>query len=151
MAGRFYSLPLDAISVTNDADQDIWSLGTASTKQLILHEFRLTTTNTTDERLRMQLVRRTAVGSGGSAVTANALDQGNAIAAATTCRVLDTAPGTGSTIIDCFQWGQQGEFLYLPTPETRPVMSVSGFLSLHLQTAVGGTRTWSGSVKFEEI
>ncbi len=151
MAGRFYSLPLDAISVTTDADQDIWGLGTAATKQLVLHEFRLTSSNTTDERLRMQLIRRTAVGSGGGAVTANALDQGNAIAAATTCRVLDTTPGSGSTILDCFQWGQQGEFLWLPTPETRVVMAVSSFLCLHLQTAAGGTRTWSGSVKFEEI
>jgi|SRR6185295_3181992 len=151
MATRAYILPLDAISVTNDADQDIFGLGTSATKQLILHEIRLSTSNTTDERLRMQLIRRTGVGSGGSAVTASPADQGNAIAASTTCRVLDTAPGTGSTILHCFQWSQQGEFLYLPAPEDRLVVSVSAFLVLHLQTAVGGTRTWSGSVTFEEI
>lgn len=151
MAGRLYTMVLDAISVTTDADQDVWSLGTAATKQLVLHEFRVSATTSAEEPLRMQLVRRTAVGSGGSAGTITALDQGNAFTAVTTGRLLDTTPGTGTTLLDAMEWNQKGEYLYLPTPETRIVLSASSFLSLHIQTAAGGTRTWSGSVKFEEV
>ncbi len=150
MAGRIYTVPLDAISVTTDADQDIFGIASNSAKQVILHGFSLTSSYTTDERLRLRLIRRTAVGSGGSAATSVAADQGNAIAATATVRTLDTTPGTGSTILNGWQWSQQGELLYLPTPELREVMSVSSFLALNLQTAAGGTRTWSGWVRWEE-
>lgn len=153
MAGRLYTQPLDAISVTNDGDQDIWGLGTASTKQAILHGFSLTSTTaqSTDEPVRLRLIRRTAVGSGGSAGTNVAVDQGNAVAASVTSRLLDTTPGTGSTILNGWEWSQKGELLYLPTPEMRDVLSVSSFLCLNLQTAMGGTRTWSGWVRWEEL
>ncbi len=150
--GRLYTLVLDAISVTTDADQDIWELSNSSAKQVILHSFAISSAQTTDTRLRMQLIRRTASGSGGSSGTVTALDQGNAIASVVTAEVLNTTPGTGSTLLHGFQWSQQGEYLYLPTPDMRPVVSVSSFLCLHLQTAAGaGTQTWSGSVVFEEF
>jgi hypothetical protein len=151
MAGRLYTLPLDAISVTNDADQDIWELSNSSAKQAILHGFSLTSSYTTDERARLRLVRRTASGSGGSAGTVLALDQGNAVASIVTAEVLNTTPGTTSNILKGWQWSQQGELLYLPTPEMRPVLSVSSFLCLNLQVALGGTRTWSGWVTWEEV
>ena len=64
---------------------------------------------------------------------------------------LVTTPGTIGDIIKGWQWSQQGELLYLPTPEMREVLSVSSFLCLHLQTAVGGTRTWSGWICWEEF
>jgi hypothetical protein len=151
MAGRIYTAPLDAISVTNDADQDIWEIASAATKQVILHGFSLTSSHTTDERARLRLIRRTASGSGGSAATVIAVDQGNAVATAATVEVLNTTPGTGSSILNGWQWSQQGELLYLPTPELRDVISVSSFLCLNLQTALGGTRTWSGWVRYEEV
>ena|SRR5688572_2506919 len=151
MAGRIYTLPLDAISVTTDADQDIWGLSNTNAKQVILHGFSLTSTYTTDERARLRLIRRTAVGSGGSAGTVLAVDQGNAIASVVTARVLDTTPGSGASILNGWQWSQQGELLYLPTPELRDVISVSSFLCLNLQVALGGTRTWSGWVRWEEV
>ena len=150
MAGRMYTLPLDAISVTNDADQDIWELSNSSAKQVILHGFSLTSSYTTDERARLRLVRRTASGSGGSAGTILAADQGNAIASIVTAEVLNTTPGTTTNILKGWQWSQQGELLYLPTPEMREVISVSSFLCLNLQVALGGTRTWSGWVTWEE-
>lgn len=149
--GRIYTLPLDAISVTNDADQDIWELANTSAKQVILHGFSLTSAYTTDERVRLRLIRRTATGSGGSAGTVLAVDQGNAIASVVTADVLQTTPGTGTNILNGWTWSQQGELLYLPTPEMRDVISVSSFLALNLQTALGGTRTWSGWVRWEEF
>lgn len=151
MAGRIYTVPLDAISVTNDADQDIWEISNTASKQVVLHGFSLTSATTTDERVRLQLVRRTATGSGGSSGTVLAVDQGNAIASAVTFKTLQTTPGTTSNLLNGWQWSQQGELLYLPTPELRDVISVSSFLCLHLQTAMGGTRTWSGWVRWEEF
>ena len=151
MAGRLYTLPLDALSVTTDGDQDIWELSNSSGKQVILHGFSLTSAHTTDERARLRLVRRTATGSGGSAGTVLAVDQGNAIATAVTAELLNTTPGATSNILKAWQWSQQGELLYLPTPEMRPVLSVSSFLCLNLQVALGGTRTWSGWVTWEEL
>lgn len=151
MGGRIYSVPLDAISVTTDADQDIFGIGSNSAKQVILHGFSLSSSYTTDERARLRLIRRTAVGSGGSAATSIAADQGNAIAATATVRTLDTTPGTGASILNGWQWSQQGELLYLPTPELRDVISVSSFLCLNLQVALVGTRTWSGWVRWEEF
>lgn len=150
MAGRIYTLPLDAISVTNDADQDIFELSSNSAKQVILHGFSLTSAQTTDERVRLQLIRRTASGSGGSAGTILAVDQGNAVASTVTAEVLNTTPGAGTNILNGWTWSQQGELLYLPTPEMRDVISVSSWLCLHLQTAMGGTRAWSGWVRWEE-
>lgn len=150
MAGRMYTVPLDTISVTNDADQDIWELSNSSAKQVILHGFSLTSAYTTDERARLRLVRRTASGSGGGTGTVLALDQGNAIASAVTVETLNTTPGATTNILKAWQWSQQGELLYLPTPEMRPVLSVSSFLCLNLQVALGGTRSWSGWVTWEE-
>lgn len=151
MAGRLYTVPLDNISVTNDADQDIWELSNSSAKQVILHGFSLTSAYTTDERARLRLVRRTTSGSGGGSGTVLAVDQGNAIASAVTVETLNTTPGSTSNILKAWQWSQQGELLYLPTPDMRPVLSVSSFLCLNLQVALGGTRTWSGWVTWEEI
>lgn len=151
MPGRIYTVPLDAISVTNDADQDIFEIASNSAKQVILHGFSLTSAYTTDERARLRLIRRTASGSGGGTGTSQAADQGNAIAATATVETLNTTPGTGANILCGFQWSQQGELLYLPTPELRDVISVSSFLCLNLQIALGGTRTWSGWIRWEEF
>jgi hypothetical protein len=146
-----YTVPLDAISVTNDADQDIWEISSNSTKQVILHGFSLSSAYTTDERARLRLIRRTASGSGGGTATVLASDQGNGTAAGSTVETLNTTPGTGANILKGFQWSQQGELLYLPTPEMREVISTSSFLCLNLQIALGGTRTWSGWITFEEF
>jgi hypothetical protein len=147
---RLYSVPLDAISVTTDADQDIWELTAPATKLLVLHSFSLTSSQTTDERVRLRLMRRTAGGTGGSNTTEVPLDAGNAVAATGALVTLATTPGTAGDIIAGWQWSQQGELLYLPTPEMRVVVAASGRLALNLQSATGGTRTWSGYVTWAE-
>jgi hypothetical protein len=151
MAGRIYTIPLNAITVTNDADQDIWELVNAATKKCVLHGFSLTSNHTTDERVHLRLCRRSTTGSGGSGATEAAVDEGNSIAATAALATLVTTPGTIGAILAAWQWSQQNELLYLPTPEIRPVISESGRLCLNLQTAVGANRTWCGWVKWEEL
>lgn len=147
---RLYFVPLDAISVTTDADQDIWELTAGSGKIVVLHAFSLTSAQTTDERVRLRLMRRTAAGTGGSALTEVPLDAGNAVGATAAVVALATTPGTAGDILKGWQWSQQGELLYLPTPEMRPIVAASGRIALNLQSAVGGTRTWSGYVTWSE-
>lgn len=148
--GRMYTVALDNLSVTNDADQDIWELVNAAGKQCILHGFSLTSAQTSDERARLRLVRRSTTGSGGSAATEEPLDEGNTVSPNAAVNVLVTTPGTASHYLKTWRWSQQNELLYLPTPEMRPIVAASGRLALNLQTALGGTRNWDGWVVWEE-
>lgn len=148
--GRLYTCPIDSVSVTA-ATQDIWELTAPATKILVLHAFSLTSSYQTDERARLTLLRRSTAGSGGSAATEVALDPGNAVAATGALVTLATTPGTAGAILHGWRWSQQGELLYLPTPEMRPVVEASGRLALYLGAALGGTRTWSGYVTWEEL
>lgn len=148
---RLYVIPFDALTVTNDADQDIWELVAPAAGPCILHGFSLTSATTTDERVRLRLVRRSTTGSGGSASTEVPLEDGNTMAAGAALSTLVTTPGTIGDILKGWQWSQQGELLYLPTPELRPSISVSARLALNLQTAVASSRTWSGWCSWEEV
>lgn len=150
MANLVYYVPLDALSVTTDADQDLFEIVAAASKRVILHGFSLSSTYTTDERVRLRLLQRTTTGSGGSGATEVAADDGNDTAATAAVSTLVTTPGTAGDILAGFQWSQQGELLFLPTPEMRPVVAKSSRLALNINSAVGGTRTWSGWVCWEE-
>lgn len=87
MASLVYYVPFDALSVTTDADQDIFELTAAASKRVILHGISLTSSYTTDERARLRLMQRTTAGSGGSGATEVAADDGN------------TMPGTTAILI----------------------------------------------------
>ena len=148
--GRIYAQPLENLQVTTDADQDIFEMVAGSAKPVTLHGFSLTSATTTDERVRLRLVRRSTTGSGGSAGTEVPIDDDDTTTIATALSTLVTTPGTIGDIIKCWRWSQQGELLYLPTPEMRPVLTAGARLSLNLQTAVASTRSWDGWVVWEE-
>lgn len=148
---RMYVIPFDELSVTTDADQDIWELVAGSTTPCVLHGFSLTSSNTTDERARLRLVRRSTTGSGGGAATEVPLDDGNTMTATAALSTLVTTPGTIGDILKSWRWSQQNELLYLPTPELRPTIVAAQRLCLNLQAALGGTRTWAGWVAWEEL
>lgn len=149
-----YVVPFDELAVTPDADQDIFQLVAGSGSPCVLHAFSLTSTNTTDERARLRLVRRTTTGSGGSpeGVTTLpvALDDDLTMAALAVVSTLVTIPGTLSEVLKAWRWSQQNELLYLPTPELRPTIVAGGRLCLNLQALLGGARTWAGWVAWEE-
>jgi len=152
MANLVYYVPLDAISVTTDTDQDIFEIVAAASKRVILHGFSLTSAYTTDERVRLRLMQRTTTGTGGSGLTEVAADDGNDTAATAAVSSLVTTPGTAGDILAGFQWSQQGELLFLPTPEMRPVVAKSARIALNVNTTgVASTRVWSGWVCWEEM
>ena len=149
--GRVYSVPFENLSVTNDSDQDIFEIVNGSTSALVLLGFELYSATTSDERVRLRLLRRSTTGTGGSAATEVPLDGGNTVSAAAAVSTLVTAPGTAGSILKAWYWSQLSPLIYLPTPEEQVIVSPSGRVALNLLTAVASTRNWSGFVKWCEI
>jgi hypothetical protein len=63
----------------------------------------------------------------------------------------NTSPSTEGTILHSDCWNVLNGYVWIPTPECRPVISPSGRLIIELQTAPGDALTMSGTVYFEEI
>lgn len=147
---RVFTAPLDAITVTTDADQDIIEMVGASGYPFALLSIELYSSLTTDERVRLRLVRRSTTGSGGTGLTEIKNDAGSA-APQTAVSTLVTTPGTIGDIGPCFYWSQLGPFIYRPTPEEIIEVASGGRLCLNLQSAVASSRTWSGYVTWREV
>lgn len=145
------TIPFDNLSVTNDSDQDIFELVGASGYPFILLAFELYSALTTDERVRLRLVRRSTTGSGGSAVTEVKTDGGNGSTIQVAGSTLVTSPGTIGDIIKPFYWSQLAPLIYRPTPEEQVEIVSGGRLCLNLETAVASTRSWSGYAVVKEV
>lgn len=145
-----YTVPFDNLTVTNDSDQDLWELTAPAAKAVRLHHFEVYSATTSDERVRLRLLRRTTAGSGGAGATEVATD-GAAAAVGTAVVTLNTTPGTAGDVLLAWYWSQLSPLIYLPTPECRIVVPPSGRIALNLETAVASSRNWSGFVVFEEI
>ena len=94
-----YAIPFDNLTVTNDSDQDIIEITAPSDAAVKIHRIVLNSATTTDERVRLRLVRRSTNGSGGSAATEVPID-GTAAAVGTAGVTLVTTPGTIGAIMD---------------------------------------------------
>lgn len=150
--GRLVEFPLNALSVTNDSDQDIFELIAGATWPFEFWGFYLSSALLTAEAVNLQLViGRSSTGSGGGAVTGKQVDVGNSTTVRTTCNSLVTTPGSAGTAADCFEWTQLDRLVYQPVPQLRYEISAATRLSLHLSSAVGTTRTWAGGVFLKEI
>lgn len=148
--GRIVYCPLPDLSVTNDADQDIWELATPATHHFLLHGWELTSASEVAEVVTLRLLRGTASGSvGGAGTEVNAdEDAGTLVGVVET---LNTTPGTDGAILQTFEWEQLGPVGMIYTPEMRILMQESGFLKLNLETALGATTVWNGWLCWEEL
>lgn len=145
-----YLVPFDNLSVTNDADQDIFELTAPSDAAVKLIGFELYSATTSDERVRLRLVRRSTAGSGGAgAVEVPANGTSAALGAAVV--QLNTTPGTVGDILLSWYWSQLSPLTYAPIPESMIIVPPSGRIALNLETAVASTRNWSGWLKFAEL
>lgn len=150
MNGLKYQAGFENVTLT-DAAQDIIFLATSSSVPILVHSIRLTAGVTTDVRARMQIVRRSTAGSGGSSITVSKLHGRNTVTAATTATYLRTTPGTVGDVVHGEQWSLLVPFDYTPVPEGRIHVPVSGFIGLHLVAGTGASRVISGSITFEEL
>lgn len=148
--GLIYSASFENVSIT-DAAQDILFLASSASVPILVHAIRVTAGVTTDVRARTQIVRRSTAGSGGTGITPAEYFGRNSVAAATVATVGRTTPGTIGDILHAEQWSLLVPFEWIPTPEMRPHVPVSGFLGLHLIAGTGAARVMSGSVIFEEL
>lgn len=148
--GLMYSAPFENVTIT-DAAQDIVFLATSSSVPLVIHSFRVSAGVTTDVRARIQVVRRSTAGSGGTGITPSASYGRNTVSAATTATYARTTPGTVGNVLHAEQWSLLVPFEWLLTPEMRIQVPVSGFVGLHLAAGTGASRVMSGSVTFEEL
>jgi hypothetical protein len=146
--GRIYSGAIDIADAGTDADQDIFVLASGSANKVVLHEFEIYSDTAIAASLKLELVRRTGAGTGGTAITEEEHDPDNTVA--NTCSMTTDAetPGTISgAALKNFWWEQIGPLIYRPAPEDRIIMDVSQFLALNLLTspanaAIGGYVTW---------
>jgi hypothetical protein len=142
-----YTAPIDIADAGTDADQDIFVLATGASEKAILHGFEIYSDTTTAAALKLELVRRSGGGTGGTAITEEDIDQA-ADATATAAVTTDVeTPGTGIAVLKNYYWEQLGPLSYWPTPEIREKLDVSGFIALNLLTspanaAIGGWVVW---------
>ena len=147
--GRMVYCPLDDLQVTDDADQDIWEIMTASTNKAILHGWELTSAATTAEAVQLRLLRGSDTGNGSPATPVKADDDDGAITASVDSLAL--IPGADEGILQTFRWEQLGPLGQIYTPEMRIIIPESSYLKLNLETALAGTTEWDGWICWEEF
>ena len=145
---RIYTGAIDIANAGTDADQDIFVLATSSSVKAVLHEFEIYSNATAAASLKLELVRRTGAGTGGTPITEEEHDPDNSTAATVAMTTDAEGPGTISgAALKNFYWEQLGPLIYRPAPEDRIIIDVSSFLALNLLTnpasaAIGGYVTW---------
>jgi hypothetical protein len=146
---RMYAAAGENLAFGGTADRSLFEIKAGSAQIVVVHGFRVTSDYTTDERARLRLAYYSTDGTG-TAITETKLNSGNGnpnLAAV----IHTVTPGTVGGIIDAWRWSQQGELLFLPTPELRPILQASERLALNLQAALGAARNWSFSLWWEEL
>ena len=146
--GRMVQAPLNSVTIGADATQDLWSLMAAATNKLILHGWEISSDSLAAVLLECTLLRLSAVGSVGAALTEVMLDTDDG-AITGSARAGDTTPGTPGDVLAGFQWEQLGPLGIIYTPEMRPVIEVSTGIALVCNTA--DAFEMSGWICWEEL
>lgn len=154
--GRMYSAVLDAVSVS--AVADLFFLAAPTDAVVVVHEIKISQdAGETSEQLPLMVFRTTTDNSAvGTANTPNPLQVGDPAFGGT---VRTNITGGSLSAETTLLWRDSQNVLngwhYLPTPETRPVLSpiagTAGRLSIKLDAAPTAALTFSGYVIFEEI
>jgi len=151
VAARVYTAPIDFVSFGGTSDRSLWELKAPADRQIIFHAFSVTSAQgaVAPEVARLVLARYSTDGTG-TAVTEVKTNGDNSLAPEGTL-IHSVTPGTPGDVLKAWLWSQQGELLYLPTPEIREVIPAGGRLALNLVTALAAARNWSGWISWEEV
>jgi hypothetical protein len=151
VAARIYTAPFDYLTFGGTGDRSFWELKAPADRQIILHGFSVTSLKgiTAAEAARLKLARYTTDGTG-TAVTEVKTNGDNSLAPEGTL-IHTVTPGTLGDVLKAWIWSQQGELLYLPTPEMREVLPAGTRVALNLVTALAAGTSWSGWVSWEEV
>ena len=147
--GRMYSAVFEEVAVA--AAEDLFEINAAADSVVVIHGFEISQSSDTDsEQLNLLVHRGTTSGSVGAAPTARPLEMGDA-AFGGTVETNNTTQGTEGTHLHSASFNVLNGYIWIPTPECRPVISPSGRIIIELQTAPADALTMSGTVYFEEI
>ena len=146
--GRMYSVVMDAVAVT--AAQDLIRISAPSDAIVVIHEVKVTQENTeTSDQVAIQLQRSSTDGTG-SAATPEQFESGDPAFGGTAVTNLTVATTLsdllwreGFNVLNGFHW--------LPTPETRIVVSPSARFVVRIDDAPAASTTVTAVVLFEEI
>jgi hypothetical protein len=144
-----YSISFEEVSVS--AAQDLFEIVAPADCAVVLHAVYVSQVDsTTSEMLSLLFHLGSTSGSGGTTPTAHPLALGDA-AFGGTVEVNNTSQSTEGNILhsDCFN--VLNGYVYLPTPETRIVISPSDRLIVELQEAPDSALTMYGTAIIEEI
>lgn len=154
-----YTAVFNAVNVT--AQQDLFELTSASDSVTIIHAIELSQSSeigdAQEEGLNL-IFRRGAgsvtSGSGGTVATPQPLESGSSAYGGVT-EVNNTtrmAVGTGTIVIlRADNWNVRLPYLWLPTPEMRPILGPSNRFTVELATTPADAITMSGTLTFEEL
>lgn len=148
--GLLYSATLNNTS-SGTAVTDVLVLGTSAAVPILIHEWRMTSAQTTDTRLVVQILRRTTAPTGGAAITPHALNPRNTVAAATTVTSIDTTPGTAGNVLESELWSVLVPYSRIYTPDERTYVGISSWIALSFTTAPGTAVNISADIYFEEL
>ena len=154
-----YTAVFNAVSVT--AQQDLFEIASATDSITIIHSIELSQSSeigdAQEEGLNLIFRRGQGAvtgGSGGTVPTPSALESGSSAYGGVT-EVNNTtkmAVGTGTiNILRADNWNVRLPYLWLPTPEMRPILGPSVRFVVELATTPADAIVMSGTLTFEEL
>lgn len=152
---RMYIAPIDI--ATGTAARDVFEILAANGKPVELHEIFLTTsveTDASEEQIQLHLFRNSGgtSGSGGNAVTGQAIRPNDGVDAATveTGNTTQFTGGTDQTLAEPYVNNRVG-WHYLATPESRIVIDEADFIVLAQDAALSTTAAYGGYIVYAEL
>jgi hypothetical protein len=154
-----YTVIFDRVTVT--AIQDLFEVNTATDSVTIIHAVELSQTSeigdVQEEMLPLIFKRAnpgSTSGSGGTVPVSISLETGSSAYGGTT-EVNNTTrmvAGTGSiNVLRVDAWNVRTGYLWLPTPEMRPILGINSRFGVELPVAPADAITMSGTLTFEEL
>ena len=145
--GRIYTSAVNRTAQT--AVQDLIELLAATNVACKIHEVKIDSSLTTDERNRIIIHRGTASGSGGAAGTESPNDPGFPTADAA-IEFGNTSQSVETNVLEEHMWSILYPFHRIWTPETRPVIPGGGLFIVELAETITST-TLGCMIKWEEL
>ena len=149
-----YTTTFNLVAVT--AVQDLFDLLTAADSITVIHAVELSQStevgDAQEEMLNLIFERGATTASNGTAVVPNALESGSSAYGGTT-RVNGATRSTAGTIqtLRVDNWNVRMPYLWLPTPEMRPILGPNVRFVVDLNSTPADAITMSGTLTFEEL
>lgn len=148
--GRLYSASFTEVAVS--AQQDLFQIE-ANTVPAIIHAVYLSQSSDVGDAASegLSILIRRVTDAVTNDIAEVAVDGGDAAANADLAINETTELVTGATTIHAEDWNILTPFIFLPTPELRPVVQVGNAVVVNLNTTPADAITMSGTMYFEEV